>query len=73
MFLGPSFKMTSSFANIILYTRKDFKSSGIGSLYEKWFLILKELRTSLMLKYYLRKFRKFIFNMVRKVETKKLF
>ena len=45
MFLNPSFKMMTSFANIArtttstskvnLYTRKDFKSSGIGSLYEK--------------------------------------
>ena len=43
MFLNPSFKMTTSFANIArtklaqvnLYTRKDFKSSGIESLYEK--------------------------------------
>ena len=43
MLLNPSFKMTTSFANIArttantinLYTRKDFKSLGIGSLYEK--------------------------------------
>ena len=38
MLLNPSFKMTASFANISkvnLYTRKDFKSLGIGSLYEK--------------------------------------
>ena len=45
MFLNPSFKMMTSFANIArtttstskvnLYTRKDFKSSGVGSLYEK--------------------------------------
>ena len=42
MILNPSFEMTS-FANIArttakqvnLYTRKDFKSLGIGSLYEK--------------------------------------
>ena len=40
---SPSFKMTTSFANIArthlaqvnLYTRKDFKSPGTGSLYEK--------------------------------------
>ena len=59
MFLNPSFKMTTSFTNIArtaatqvnLYTRKDFKSSGIGSLYEKEFLILNELKTSLMLKF----------------------
>ena len=45
MFLNPSFKMMTRFANIArtttstskvnLYTRKDFKSSGVGSLYEK--------------------------------------
>ena len=41
MFLSPSFKMTTSFANIArttagtIYSRKDFKSSGIESLYEK--------------------------------------
>ena len=41
MLLNPSFKMTTSFANIArtkqinLYSRKDFKSLGIGSLYEK--------------------------------------
>ena len=47
MFLNPSFKMTTSFANILelqlqvlqvnLHSRKDFKPSGIGSLYEKRF------------------------------------
>ena len=60
MFLNPSFKMATSFTNLArttastsknLYTRKDFKSSGIGSLYEKYFLILNELKTSLMLKF----------------------
>ena len=43
MLLNPSFKMTTSFAKIAgrqlaqlnLYARKDFKSLGIGSLYEK--------------------------------------
>ena len=43
MFLNPSFKITTSFANIArlqlaqvnLYTRQDSKSLGIGSLYEK--------------------------------------
>ena len=43
MFLNPSFKMTTSFINIArttasqvnLYTKKDFKSTVIGSLYEK--------------------------------------
>ena len=45
MLLNPIFKMTKSFANIActtastsqvnLYIRKDFKSLGIGSLYEK--------------------------------------
>ena len=38
-------------AQVNLYTRKDFKSSGIGSLYEKYFSILYELKTSLMLKF----------------------
>ena len=52
MFLNPSFKKTTSFANIArttqvnLYTRKDFKSSGIRSLNEKQFLILNELEIS---------------------------
>ena len=41
MFLNPSFKMMASFVNVAstlqltqvnLYTRKGFKSSGIGSL-----------------------------------------
>ena len=44
MLLNPSFKMTISFTNIArttvnlkvnLYTKKNFKSLGIGSLYEK--------------------------------------
>ena len=38
MFLNPSFKMTAielQLAEIDLYTRKDFKSSGTVSLYEK--------------------------------------
>ena len=35
-FLNPSFKMTRSSTNIARTTaRKDFKASGIGSLYEK--------------------------------------
>ena len=34
-----------------LYTRKNFKSSGIESLYEKYLLILNELRTRLMSKF----------------------
>ena len=39
MFVNPSFKMTKGFENVAilaqvnLYTRKDFKSSGTGSLY----------------------------------------
>ena len=33
-------------ARVNLYTRKDFKSSGIASLYEKTFLILNEVKTS---------------------------
>ena len=67
--LNPSFKMTTSFANIArttastskFITRKDFKSLGIWSLYEKKFLNLNELKTSLMLN---AKFRKFYFGMV---------
>ena len=42
MFLNPSFKTMTSFVNIARttasiseFTTKDFKSSGIGSLYEK--------------------------------------
>ena len=43
MLLNPSFKITRSFANtaratvaqVNLYSRKDFKSIGVGSLYEK--------------------------------------
>ena len=54
MFLNPSFKMTTSFANIArttASTSKDFKSTEIGSLYEKYFLILNEIKTILMLKF----------------------
>ena len=47
--LNPSFKMMK----INLCTRKDFKALGIGSLYEKLFLILNELKTSLMISFYL--------------------
>ena len=32
-------------AQVNLYTRKDFRSLGIGSLYQKWLLILNELKT----------------------------
>ena len=61
MLLNPNFKMTITFANrarttlpqMNLYTTKDFKSSGIGSLYEKQLLIFNELKTSLMLKFFL--------------------
>ena len=59
MFLNPSFKMTTSFGNTPILarttasTRKDFKSSGIESLYEKQCLILNEVKTSLILKFYL--------------------
>ena len=35
----------------MLYSSKDFKSSRIGPLYEK-FLILNEVKTSLMLIFY---------------------
>ena len=52
MLLNPSFKMTK----INLYTRKDFKALGIGSLYEKSFLILNELKTSFMLKFSLQNY-----------------
>ena len=38
-------------AQVNLYTRKNFKSPGIESLYEKYLLILNELKTSLMLKF----------------------
>ena len=56
MFLNPSFKMMTCFANVArtklaqvnLYVWKDFIL--IGSLYEKLFLILNKLKTSLMLK-----------------------
>ena len=58
MLPNPSFKMTISFANIArttaqvnLYTRKGFKLLGNGSLYEKNFLILNEIKTSLMLQF----------------------
>ena len=58
MFLNPSFKIIANVARPIvstkkkkLYTNKDFKSSGIGSLYEKYFLILNGLKTSLILKF----------------------
>ena len=58
MLPNPTFKMTTSFANIArtaasaskYILEKIFKSLGIGSLYEKEFLILNELKTSLMLK-----------------------
>ena len=43
-------------AQVNFYTRKDFKSLGIGYLYEKQFLILNELKTSLMLKLSLQDF-----------------
>ena len=43
-------------AQVNLYTRKDFKSSGIGSLYEKSFLILDELKTDLVLKFSLQNY-----------------
>ena len=37
MVVNPSFKMTTSLANVAttLYTRKNFKSLGTGSLYAK--------------------------------------
>ena len=53
--LNPSFEMTISFTNIArsklnLYTRKDFQSLAIWSLYKKEFLICKELETNMVLK-----------------------
>ena len=56
MLLSSSFKMTTSFTNIVkttastgnLYTKDDFKSSGLGFLFEKSVLILNEVETSLM-------------------------
>ena len=61
MFLNPSFKMTTSFANIARTTprtskfiyKESFKPLGIGSSYEKQFLILNELKASFMLKFFL--------------------
>ena len=47
-------------AQVNLYTRKDFKSLEIGSLYEKWFSILNELKTSLILTFSLQSFESFI-------------
>ena len=38
-------------AQVNFYTKKDFKSLEIGSLYEKEFLILNELETRLVLKF----------------------
>ena len=38
-------------AQVNLYTSEDFKSLGIESLYEKQFLILNELKASLMVKF----------------------
>ena len=59
MFLNPSFKTMTSFTNleelqlaqvkVNACTRKDFKSSGIGTLYKKY-LILNESKAKLMLK-----------------------
>ena len=43
-------------ALVKLYSRKDVKSSGIGSLYENSFLILNELKASSMLKFFLQNF-----------------
>ena len=51
LILIPSFEMTTSFADVNLCTRKDVRSSEIGSLQEKLFLVLNELKTSLMSKF----------------------
>ena len=57
MFLNSSFIMTTSFANIAGTTASTskfiyyFKSSAIGSSCEIQFLILNELKTSLMLQF----------------------
>ena len=76
MLLNPSFKMTTSFANVArtqlaqvnLYSRKYFKSLGTGSLHEKKFLILSELKNSLILNFFFTnlfaKFQKLIFDVV---------
>ena len=61
MFLNPSFKAniartTFSTTQVNLYKRKDFRSSRIGFLFEKIFLILDEVKTSLMLKISLQNF-----------------
>ena len=41
-------------AQVNFYTKKNLKSSGIGSSYEKLFLILNEAKTSVMLKFSLK-------------------
>ena len=46
-----SIQLELQLTQVPLYTRKDLKSSGIGSLYEKQFLILNELKTSLMINF----------------------
>ena len=51
-----SIKLEEQLAQVNLYTMKYFKSLGIGSLYEKQFLILNELKTSLMFKFSLQNF-----------------
>ena len=58
MFLNPGFKMMISIflelrlAQVSLYTRKDFNLSGIESLSQKQFLILNEVKISLMLNFF---------------------
>ena len=44
---------------VTLYTKKDFKSLGTGSSYEKQFLILNKLKTSLALNFIAKLFTKF--------------
>ena len=66
IFLNPSFKMTASVTNIARTTGitnkfiyYDFKSLRIRSLYEKYILVLNELKTSLLLKFLHQTLKKF--------------
>ena len=47
----PPVQLALQLAQVTICTRKDFKPLKIGSLYEKEFLILYELKTSLMLQF----------------------
>ena len=69
LFLNPDFDLKASFASVArnLYAKKDF---GIGSFHGKYFLILKEVKTSLKLNFsleiFLRKCRELNFKVVHK-------